>query len=1048
LTRYATTLLALFAVFGTLDASGQEPPTAYVAPPWYANTPVADVRLLAPRGGLPEESLEPLLRSEQGQLLDVQEIRLDLATLFRVGEFSAVEADLEPWVLYDDEGNLVPAALLTYVVYPAPKISRIRVEGTDRVRERDVLDAARIGAGAVFYGELESTSLRARVLDDLRRRGFPDADVEVITVFTGEEGSVEVQIAVREGEPVTVDAIALAGDLPVPERKLRRWLGREGVKEGAPLSTEAVTRAQFAVRERLARLGGGVLRKQRGWVEARVTPAITSDGQGGTLVTYTIEPGPRLVLEVEGLRWRAERQVRDGMGIDERVRLTRGFLEAAPDRMEAWLQRRGFYAAEVEVELEEDSERRFQVLRTKIDRGPRHILHRVDFEGNDVVEDEELRIVMDQASDEVIRLNRVTGPELEQAVSAVADVYRSRGYLDVEAELVEVRVTGKLRELTESGRAPLGRTITRPLTPGAMFVVPHVQIREGPLTVLAALDIKGEAPRVNLKLAEAHGEELVGSPYSPQALEALAREVVDAHRRDGFLEVDARVVRHPVDEGEMSAIIAVETGPLVRLRSVVSRGARLTRPRTIRREVELELGRPVTSVALDRLRRSLYDLGIFRTVDIDLLGDEEARDLVIAVEERPVWAFELGGGVATDQGIRGYGRVTRRNLWGQAHRLDLYALLGVDWRGSAITDWTPDLAAPEWRAAISYTAPRFPIRRQRLVLEVLLRELSQERTWQISKSGAGVAVETWLGDQTGLRSGLRIESRRLTEFDVGALLPGEPWTELSDPEDPGRSTSGRWVGSVYTLMLHDLRDNPLQPTRGVIVSLFGEWAPPIGDPDLAVSFLKGEARTSAYLPVGGPILHLSGEVARAWVLGRGILALEDRYQLGGTGSLRGYKRDAIGPQNQVEQFTTDWPDQLGPAVNYWTRENPTRWVPTGGDLRAVAVAEVILPFPWLGLRAWDGYAAALFADFGNVWLVGREARGLATSDGAPWNDLFHPLARYSVGAGMRVATPVGPLQADLAVNPEAIRAEGPRKDLLREAWQEPTIRFHLSLGAL
>jgi len=1048
LTRYLKTLLALVGILGTPGAMAQEPSEVIVAPPWYANMPIADVRLLAPRGGLPEESLEPLLRAEQSHPLDVQDIRLDLATLFRVGEFSAVEADLEPWVLYDDQGNLVPAVLLTYVVYPAPRISRIRVEGANRVRERDVLDAARIGVGGVFYAELDAAGVRDRVLDDLRKRGFPNADVEVVTVLTEEEGSVEVQIVVREGEPVTVDAIAFAGDLPVPERKLKRWLKREGVKVGTPLSTEAVTRAQYAARQRLARLGGGVFREERGWVEARVTPAITGDGHGGTLVTYTVEPGPRLVLEVDGLTWRPQWQVREGMGIDERVRLTRGFLEAAPERMEDWLQRRGFYAAKVEVALEEDPDQRFQVLRTTVDRGPRHILYRVDFQGNETLDDEELRVVMDQASDEVIRLNRVTVPELEQAVSAVADVYRSRGYLGVEAKLEDVRVTNKLGELNESGRAPLGRTITRPLNPRAMFVVPKVQIREGPLTVLASLDIKGEAPRVDLKEAEARGQALVGGPYSPQALEALAREVMDAHRREGFLEVDARVIHHPEGEGEMSATIAVETGSLVRLRSVVSRGARRTRPRTIRREVELELGRPVTSVELAQLRRSLYDLGIFRSVDIELLGDEEARDLVIAVQERPVWAFELGGGVATDQGIRGYGRVTRRNLWGLAHRLDLYALLGFDWHGSALTDWTPDLAAPEWRAAISYTAPRFPIRRQQLELEVLLRELLQERTWQISKSGAGIAVETRLGDQTKLRSGVRIESRRLDEFDAGALLPGEPWTVLSDPQNPGRSTGGRWVGSLYTLALHDLRDDPLQPTRGFIVSVYGEWSPPIGDRDLTVSFLKGEARSGVYLPVGGPIVHVGGEVARAWVLGKGILALEDRYQLGGTGSLRGFKRDAVGPRNLADQYTTDWPDQLGPAVNYWTRENPTRWVPTGGDLRAVAVGELILPFPWLGLRAWDGYAAALFADLGNVWLVGSEMRDLATSDQDPWRSLFHPLTRYGVGAGMRVVTPVGPLQADLAVNPEAIRAQGPRKDLLRDAWREPVLRFHLSLGAL
>ena len=74
--------------------------------PWYYNLPVANVVLQAPEGGLPEESLEPLLRTRQGQEFHPRQVQLDLATLYRVGEFAEVEAHVEPWFIIDFAGNL------------------------------------------------------------------------------------------------------------------------------------------------------------------------------------------------------------------------------------------------------------------------------------------------------------------------------------------------------------------------------------------------------------------------------------------------------------------------------------------------------------------------------------------------------------------------------------------------------------------------------------------------------------------------------------------------------------------------------------------------------------------------------------------------------------------------------------------------------------------------------------------------------------------------------------------------------------------------------
>ena len=61
----------------------------------------------------------------------------------------------------------------------------------------------------------------------------------------------------------------------------------------------------------------------------------------------------------------------------------------------------------------------------------------------------------------------------------------------------------------------------------------------------------------------------------------------------------------------------------------------------------IALGERLTSQALDSVRRDLYDLSVFRNVDTALIGDETSRDLLITVEERALWAFEVGGGIVT-----------------------------------------------------------------------------------------------------------------------------------------------------------------------------------------------------------------------------------------------------------------------------------------------------------------------------------------------------------------------------------------------------------------
>ncbi len=1041
-------------------AHAQDPPDTE-DPTWWVGLPLAGVQFAAPEGGLPDENLEPLLRAEQGLPLNSEQVRLDLTTLFRVGEFSAVEADVQPWVVYDDQGEPQAGALLTYVVYPAPTLAKVSVEGNRDVRDREVLDSAGLSAGQVFYGDLDTRDTEREVTAWLIRQGYTDAGVQLRTTEP-EPGRVYVVILVEEGPAETVHQLTFSGNLEgvASERQLRRWARRAGVREGHVLPRGAIGDAQERVRRELGRVQPGIFRKKRGWIGARVTPAAIRF-ESGTRVTYHVEPGPQLDLEVTGLRWYGERKVRSALDIDHRLRLTRGFLDEAPDQVEGALQRAGWLDADVTVALQAPSDD-IEVLAVEVGRGSRYGLGRrpdlfdyVDmrftFEGpmdrrDQNREESALQAVFDQASPDVIRRDIYTEDALADGTAAARDTYRNRGHLDA-ALVREPPETEIRRSLANAWRSMIGR-------PPAMRIVPHVRVTAGQMTRQSALSVTGSAESVDIAFVADDIAARVGAPYSPQAVEQLARRVVAAHRQAGYLEAETRTHHVASDLLLRESTIEVLPGPQILLRATVTRGASLTHTAFLRREADLERGQPVGIESLERLRANLYDLGIVRTVELKLLGDGAARDLLIDVDERARWAFEAGGGLNTDQGVRLFGRATRRNLWGRAHRLQFLGQIGLDYRSEDLRDWVPDVANPEWRAAISYTAPRFPIRASELVLDVVLRDRRQERTWRMDRTGGGAALQIErrhaLNEQrsryalTRVRTGLRLETRQLNEIDPGALITGEPWITILE-EDP---TRWRVQEALTGLVVLDRRDDPLLPSAGTLISMNAEWAPGLPWDTIRfqprTAFIKGEAKFSGYAPLFGFVLHLTARGGYGMSYGDGPIPLEDRFRLGGTGSLRGYVRDAVGPQNIGPPIDVDWPTGIGPVVDYVARNTPNRWVPTGGDTTFLTTLELLMPLPALGLKDWDGYAGALFADVGQVWLV--DPGVVTTSQQDPWRDDV-PLLRVGVGAGVRAATPIGPLQLDLGINPQALTADGTQRDLLVAGWEEPVFRAHLSLGA-
>ena len=267
------------------------------------------------------------------------------------------------------------------------------------------------------------------------------------------------------------------------------------------------------------------------------------------------------------------------------------------------------------------------------------------------------------------------------------------------------------------------------------------------------------------------------------------------------------------------------------------------------------------------------------------------------------------------------------------------------------------------------------------------------------------------------------------------LVQGEPWWPVAFGDTaPTTPTDWRAQGGTGFTILYDGRDSRFNPTKGTLLT----GAIELGDPLSAdPAFLLATGLAEQRLPLGPVGLHLSARGGVGLVAGdHATLAVEDRFTLGGSGSLRGFKTDAVGPANLSARPDVDYPSGIGPVVaGTALMDTPSHWVPTGGDTLAVLSAELLVPLSTLGFSS-DSTSLVLFGDAGHVGFLDK-AITTTSSSRAATDSSAEPLVRFGTGIGLHVATPIGPLALDLGVNFDPIDGRG-----------EPTFVPHLSLGSL
>ena len=980
----------------------------------YTGQLIALRTLSAGRGALPDENLEPLLRVQQDGRYNPQDVRQDLAMLYRVAHVVQVRVDVEPWPAFDEDGNLVPAVHVDYTIFPPDPVHRLKIAGNAHIDGRELQSAMRLTRESPWFPE-DVPRLMASIQSAYIARGWPNANANIVatprTRPDGTSDGVDVQIDIDEGTANRVRTVKVHTGGAISDLRARWILARHGVRKGRPY-TDASLRAAHDALARVVRTRGPA---GSGHYTARVSLAVNPEGMAAVFIDggrqWSIDTG------TTGLR---AKEVEEQLELADGTRLTRTLDADSTDALNAALQANGRLASNVAVgiAIETGTVR----LTVSGDPGPRHTLGEVVFDSPAHVEGAQksdriwtkkyLEGAFLEAANRFPK-GRVTAETVDQALGAMREFYRAEGYL------------------------------------GATFTRRNLVVRPGKKAHTALVDVTVQVdpgPRAWLRDVVTTGGELdaremyadlLEKPVDPSAIESRARKLVEQYKNRGYLNADATTgLTVSADGTRADLAVTVTPGNVVYLRAILIRGYSRTQRMVIDREIDLQPGDPITPEALADIRRRLYDLAVFDRVSVEAIGDEDRiKDLLIEVSERKNLYGELGGGIATDQGARVFGRAGHRNLFGIAHTLTLYAQAGFGWLGDG---WTFDPTNPTYRATAHYEAPHVPARGESVTGDLLFRAEEQAPSWRLARSGVAAGLSLKLGAFATLRADYRVQWRTLMDIDPGVLVAGDPWLSplgVSSADDPSPVTPSalRRQSGLDLSLLVDHRDDPFNPTRGGV----GSAAFILTDPLLSdFVFLRAEASWTQLVPVGKPAFLFRIRGGAGWVPdGNSVLPIEDRFQGGGGASFRGFALDTLGPANLVSNEDIGYPNTLAPLLDYAERTAAGRWVPTGGDSMAVGTFEFTVPLDVFGLAGWEATRVALFTDVGNVWwasplvsTTSMQRQGLEGGD---------PLLRYALGVGLRRATAVGPVQVDLGFNPARIEARG-------EDW----VRLHVSLGSV
>lgn len=427
------------------------------------------------------------------------------------------------------------------------------------------------------------------------------------------------------------------------------------------------------------------------WFDKIESRVFTEQGiRGGVNVIFEVKELPLIrALQFEGAKAIQESEIRNAfrenrVGVSEDRPYEPVKTNAAKRLLREMLASKGYPNAKIDVSSEEVSATSVAIT-FNIDQGRRSRIVKIEFEGNKVFKDGELRKQM-----QLVKTGGITARfkgqdildlrKLEYDLKKNVQQYmHSKGYF--QARTGEPKVIGLGYKRTG---IPILRILPLPLITSkddTLKVV--IPIKEGKVFRVGEVKIEGNSLFSEAQIASIIGLRKGEIVDGKRLRKALYEDLEGIYGRQGFVEYEPEFEPQLKDnpnnpqEGIVDILIRITEGKQYRLRRLEFVGNTFTRDKVLRREILINEGdiydQSSLEISIARLNQLQYFNPIDKDKDVEIRTnpDEGFVDSIIKVDERGKQQISFNGGVS---GIGGsfFGLTySTNNLLGRGNSLSI-----------------------------------------------------------------------------------------------------------------------------------------------------------------------------------------------------------------------------------------------------------------------------------------------------------------------------------------------------------------------------------------
>lgn len=845
-----------------------------------------------------EKEMEGLISVHPGDPFSLERIAQNIKQIYETKLFSDVQVSKEGEA--DVELTFALTRRLT-----VRNIDFVGEKGIPQKKLRESLSGLRPGS---FFAADKLGGADREIKAALREQGYFSPQIESSTRKDPRGGSVDITFRVVSSTRFSIKTISFSGEVVVPSSELLKRMKSRPGKDYVPATLE----------QDLARLKE--FYNSMGYRRAEAELGSEDFNQPESTVSLDIKITPQekirilirgAVVPVKLLAPIWEERIFEEWGLSE-----------GEARIISYMRSKGYLFATTKSRLEKaDNEIRAVY---DVTPGERFKIRDVSFEGLTYFSTAQLKAYVG-IGEKIPLFSWIDGQRLFEIPEEIEFLYQSKGFPNAQVSLSFIREKDSVKAVfyIEEGSQQKIKTVT--------FLGAHL---------ISPAELRARMTSVE------------NGPFFSPDIQKDIEEIEAFYQNQGIRGTRVTPEVQPAGQNLFSLTFHIDEGQRITLDKIIITGNRVTRRKTIDREIRVAEGKPAYLNLIQETKRRLENTGVFSEVKMEEIPvSTDKENLVISLLEGDRNYAGLGVGLETkyepqtsalfNNVIRPRGTVEyiRSNIFGTGSQLSLVSQFSLQ----------------EKRAVAAWEQPRFfglPLQNS------LTGWLESEERISFGYDRTGISL-----------TGIKPLTKSLT------LLLTLAWqrTELTFLYIPESEVDRQFFPYSATYfsasVIWDHRDDSFNPEKGWFLSSVAEWAFPLFRAES--DYLKTYTKYQHFFPF---LSRLNFGLTARLGLGRGRMPIPERFFAGGSNSFRG------------EPF-----DELGPKV-------PVTQVPVGG--KALVLFNFELKFPVLAaLRDLSG---TVFYDWGNVF---AKRSNFSLSD-----------LQSAVGLGVRYRTPLGPLRFELGWN--------------------------------